>query len=235
MVENPASGNTASSIRFSAERTSRVALGRQNAHHDDGLILRFAAGDESAFVEMVKRHEIRIFALSFSVLRNRADAEEIVQDTFVRAHRGLVNFRGESSLATWLTQIAINLARNRVRHDLPTPHSEKRVSNVSCTAVHSLRSMTFLTPIWRSFRDIPADDEASFVSSSGNCSLDTLEVSCTPGIRSFALTERQQPDIWRWAVVGAREQVVEEGWEPTQTDAKKAAVEALGKLIAEDN
>jgi RNA polymerase sigma-70 factor (ECF subfamily) len=48
-----------------------------------------------------------------ALLRNHADAEEITQDTFVRAHRGLANFRGDSSLATWLHRIAVNLARNR--------------------------------------------------------------------------------------------------------------------------
>jgi RNA polymerase sigma-70 factor (ECF subfamily) len=46
-------------------------------------------------------------------LHNHADAEEVAQDTFVRAHRGLANFRGDSSLASWLYRIAINLARNR--------------------------------------------------------------------------------------------------------------------------
>jgi RNA polymerase sigma-70 factor (ECF subfamily) len=46
-------------------------------------------------------------------LHNHADAEEITQDTFLRAHRNLPRFRGESSLATWLHRIAVNLARNR--------------------------------------------------------------------------------------------------------------------------
>src|SRR5690606_9984002 len=47
------------------------------------------------------------------LLRNPQDAEEVTQDAFIRAHRGLVNFRGESSFSTWLYQIATNLARNR--------------------------------------------------------------------------------------------------------------------------
>jgi len=59
------------------------------------------------------RHRQKIFGLTLSLLRNRADAEEITQDTFIRAHRGLANFRGDSSLATWLNRIAVNLARNR--------------------------------------------------------------------------------------------------------------------------
>jgi RNA polymerase sigma-70 factor (ECF subfamily) len=47
------------------------------------------------------------------LLRNQQDAEEVTQDAFIRAHRGLVNFRGESAFSTWLYQIATNLARNR--------------------------------------------------------------------------------------------------------------------------
>lgn len=59
------------------------------------------------------RHRAKIHAVALRVLRNHADAEEIVQDTFIRAHRALARFRGDSSLATWLHRIAFNLARNR--------------------------------------------------------------------------------------------------------------------------
>lgn len=85
----------------------------REAAYDVTLIQRFHKGDESAFVEMMQRYHGRIFGLANNLLRNAADAEEITQDTFIRAHRGLVNFRGDSSLATWLYRIALNLSRNR--------------------------------------------------------------------------------------------------------------------------
>jgi RNA polymerase sigma-70 factor (ECF subfamily) len=81
--------------------------------HDSELVRRFNAGDETAFVEIFGRYRDKMFAVALSLLRNHADAEEISQDTFVRAHRGLAQFRGESSLSTWLHRIAVNLARNR--------------------------------------------------------------------------------------------------------------------------
>lgn len=84
-----------------------------DAVHDAKLVLRFNAGDESAFVEIMRRYHNRLFTLAHNLLRNSADAEEIVQDAFLRAHRGLANFRGDSSLATWLYRIALNLSRNR--------------------------------------------------------------------------------------------------------------------------
>jgi RNA polymerase sigma-70 factor (ECF subfamily) len=61
----------------------------------------------------MSRYREKIFGITFALLRNRSDAEEITQDTFIRAHRGLIHFRGDSSLATWLHRIAVNLARNR--------------------------------------------------------------------------------------------------------------------------
>ena len=80
---------------------------------DTDLVQRFINGYESAFTEIVNRYRGRIHGLTLNLLRNSADAEEITQDTFIRAYRGLGNFRGESSLSTWLYRIALNLARNR--------------------------------------------------------------------------------------------------------------------------
>jgi RNA polymerase sigma-70 factor (ECF subfamily) len=81
------------------------------AAYDTKLVARFNAGDETAFVEIMQRYHNRLFSLAHNLLRNSAD--EIVQDAFIRAHRGLANFRGDSSLATWLYRITLNLSRNR--------------------------------------------------------------------------------------------------------------------------
>jgi RNA polymerase sigma-70 factor (ECF subfamily) len=83
------------------------------AIQDADLVRRFNGGDESAFGEIMGRHQSRIFAAAMGLLHNHADAEEITQDTFIRAHRGFATFRGDSSVATWLHRIAVNLARNR--------------------------------------------------------------------------------------------------------------------------
>jgi RNA polymerase sigma-70 factor (ECF subfamily) len=91
----------------------RQALARAQALHDAGLVRRFNGGDETAFAEIVTRYRARLVHIAFGLLRNQADAEEIAQDTFVRAHRALALFRGESSLSVWLHCIALNLARNR--------------------------------------------------------------------------------------------------------------------------
>ncbi|MDX2188075.1 MAG: sigma-70 family RNA polymerase sigma factor [Opitutaceae bacterium] len=85
----------------------------QDVALDRLLVERFKGGDSAAFDEMVGRYWDRIYAMVHQLLRNEQDAEEVTQDAFIRAHRGLVNFRGDSAFSTWLYQIATNLARNR--------------------------------------------------------------------------------------------------------------------------
>jgi RNA polymerase sigma-70 factor (ECF subfamily) len=80
---------------------------------DRKLVQRVNVGDEAAFNEIVERYRTKIFNLTLGLLHNQGDAEELTQDTFIRAYRGLARFRGDSSLATWLYRIAMNLARNR--------------------------------------------------------------------------------------------------------------------------
>lgn len=100
-------------MRAPSDRTERGATSRQEALYDAELVRRFNAGDDSAFVEIMSRYRERMFSIAYAMLKNHADAEEIAQDTFIRAYRGLAKFRGDASLATWLHRITLNLARNR--------------------------------------------------------------------------------------------------------------------------
>ena len=95
------------------KKTSTMSTKAQEVALDHALVLRFKNGDQAAFEEMVSRYWDRIYAMVHQLLRNQQDAEEVTQDAFIRAHRGLVNFRGDSAFSTWLYQIATNLARNR--------------------------------------------------------------------------------------------------------------------------
>ncbi len=82
---------------------------------DRQLVERFKAGDEEAFDSLVDRHSTRAYQIAYSVLGNREDAEEVAQDAFIRMHRALPNFRGESEFTTWMYRIVTNLARNKYR------------------------------------------------------------------------------------------------------------------------
>jgi RNA polymerase sigma-70 factor (ECF subfamily) len=104
-------GTFAARARQTAEE--HMSARAQEVALDRILVDRFRNGDSAAFEEMVSRHWDRIYGMVHQLLRNPQDAEEVTQDAFIRAHRGLANFRGDSAFSTWLYQIATNLARNR--------------------------------------------------------------------------------------------------------------------------
>ena len=82
---------------------------------DRSLVERFRQGDESAFDLLVERHAGHAYRIAYGVLGSREDAEEVAQDVFVKVHRALAGFRGESEFSTWLYRITMNLAKNKYR------------------------------------------------------------------------------------------------------------------------
>ena len=79
---------------------------------DERAVTRFLAGDVTGFEQIVRHYSVMIFSLAARLV-GPTDAEDIVQETFLRAYHGLEKFRGESSLKTWLFAIALNRARAR--------------------------------------------------------------------------------------------------------------------------
>lgn len=83
---------------------------------DERTILdRVRAGDRRAFGLLVDLHKDGAFTLALRILGSREEAEETVQDAFLRVHRGLDSFRGDSRFATWLYRIVFNLGMTRVK------------------------------------------------------------------------------------------------------------------------
>ena len=81
---------------------------------EDALVARLRRGDHRAFEELVIAYQHRVFGIALRMLGNRAEAEEIAQETFLRAHRALPGFRGDARLHTWLYAIASRLCLNRL-------------------------------------------------------------------------------------------------------------------------
>lgn len=79
------------------------------------LIARAAAGDGAAFEVLMRRHNQLLFRTARSILRNDAEAEEAVQEGYLRAWRALAGYRGASRLSTWLVRIISNEALTRLR------------------------------------------------------------------------------------------------------------------------
>ena len=87
----------------------------------DAELARLARrGDGAAFRAIMQRHNRRLYRVARAVLHDDGEAEDVVQETYVRAYAALGDFRGDSSLATWLTRIALNEALGRIRRRRPT-------------------------------------------------------------------------------------------------------------------
>ena len=82
---------------------------------DEPILQAVRAGRTEAFADLVTRHKDKIYAMLTRLVRDPDVAEELAQETFVRAWRGLPGFRGQALFGTWLVQIAIHLARDRMR------------------------------------------------------------------------------------------------------------------------
>ena len=91
-------------------KKARTVASSEQAKVDDLLIRRFVEGDLRAFEILVVKYQRRIAASINSMVRNDSVAEELTQETFLRAYRGLANFRFESAFSTWLYAIARNTA-----------------------------------------------------------------------------------------------------------------------------
>lgn len=100
------------------QRPSTSANGRAHSHpavDDHDLVLAARKGDRGAFRTLFERYHRRAHALALGVLRNPDDALDVVQDAFVKAHKYLDKFEGNSSFYTWLYRIVMNLAIDHLR------------------------------------------------------------------------------------------------------------------------
>ena len=95
--------------------------------NDNGLIYRAQAGDEAAFAELMQAYYAYVYTIVIGIVNNPHDAEEVVQDTFLSAYRGLTQLEDTAKFKSWLAEIARNHSRDRLR--------KKKVDTVSIDAV----------------------------------------------------------------------------------------------------
>jgi RNA polymerase sigma-70 factor (ECF subfamily) len=82
---------------------------------ESALVAQAKAGDQNAFAELVNRYERKIYRLAKNITRNDEDAEDVLQDAFLKAYTHLDNFKGDSKFYTWIVRIAVNEALMRLR------------------------------------------------------------------------------------------------------------------------
>ena len=100
-------------------RHSEVPQAPRTNSGDTELVRRALGRDEAAVRAILKANNQRLYRLARGILRNDNEAEDVVQETYVRAFTHMADFRGASSLATWLSRIAMNEALGRLRRERP--------------------------------------------------------------------------------------------------------------------
>lgn len=108
---NKPSRNLSISEKEAAERKVETDV-------DLDLVRRCQQGDETAFGELVRRYQRKVFTVALGMVKNPEDAMDIAQDAFIKVHRYLGNFQGTSSFYTWLYRIVVNLCIDHLRRDV---------------------------------------------------------------------------------------------------------------------
>lgn len=92
------------------------------------LRARLVAGEDAAYRECYQQHASKLLRILVGILRNQARAEELLQETFIAAFRGIARFRGDVGVGTWLARIATNCAYNALRDDARVKRTAPAVS-----------------------------------------------------------------------------------------------------------
>jgi RNA polymerase sigma-70 factor (ECF subfamily) len=108
------------SVADPARAGCRVTVTNQT---DAELVAACLAGEREAFGVIVERHRRHVYQLCYRFVGNHEDANDLAQDVFIRAFRGLRTFKSQSSLGTWLYRIGVNVCLNRVSIKAPKPES----------------------------------------------------------------------------------------------------------------
>nr|WP_315176433.1 sigma-70 family RNA polymerase sigma factor [uncultured Flavobacterium sp.] len=108
-----------------------------NSFNEQYYITKILEGDSNAFAVLVDQYKDLVFSLSFKMLKNREEAEEAAQDTFVKVFKSLNNFKGDSKFSTWIYKVTYNtcldqLKKNkRVQHTIPIDDfSQNQIQNL---------------------------------------------------------------------------------------------------------
>src|ERR1039458_3938604 len=95
--------------------TIQSIAGENEQHPDVALVERVRGGDDSAYDTLVRKYDRRVFRIAQHITQNREDAEDVMQDAFLKAYEKLDQFQGNSKFYTWLVRIAVNESLMRLR------------------------------------------------------------------------------------------------------------------------
>jgi RNA polymerase sigma-70 factor (ECF subfamily) len=117
----PASETRPESAIRPARTRAPVAPGEPS---DEALVERARAGEDAAFRRLVERYQRRAYQLALGIVKDHEEAMDVVQDAFLKAHRSLPGFKGDSAFFTWLYRITYNLSIDALRKGGRAPRTE---------------------------------------------------------------------------------------------------------------
>lgn len=117
-----------------------------DGRRDEELVALARQGGENAIRALIKRNNQRLFRVARAVMRNDADAEDVVQEAYVRAFTRLDSFKGDAMFSTWLTRIALNEALTRIRKRRPVAELEELDISAAANGGQVIMFPTSLTP-----------------------------------------------------------------------------------------
>ena len=134
---------------------------------DHALVVEAVAGNRDAFDVIVERHRRAVYQVCYRFVNNHEDASDMAQDVFVRAWRGLRNFKGQSALSTWLYRIAVNVCLNRVSAKRVPNAPIGEVDGVEDTriegAAHAMMREERAVAVRRAIRSLPPKQRATLI------------------------------------------------------------------------
>src|SRR6188768_2516914 len=101
---------------------------------DSDLVAAAREGSREAFDVIVERHRRHVYQLCYRFVGNHEDASDLAQDVFVRAFKGLKNFKGDSALATWLYRVGVNTCLNRLATKRPVTEPMDAAQHIDAQA-----------------------------------------------------------------------------------------------------
>lgn len=169
------------------------------------------AGDRRAFSELVKRHQRGLLRLSLRFMKDLGAAEDVVQESFIKAYEKLSSFEGRSSFKSWLFQIAVNTARNKLREhryemtDIDRVHLSVgaiaestlvhgAVADLLQTEVEKLPDRQRVALVLRVYEDLSFHEIAEIM----ECPYDTAKANYRHALMKLRQTFEKKRDLKTW-------------------------------------
>lgn len=130
---------------------------------DRFLVEAAQGGDLDAFETLVRRYQATVYRIALRLLRSSADADDVTQDTFLRAWRALARFRGDSAFATWLYRIVTRRCLDLLAARRPTETLDETYLDIGADPAATIEQRERLRAIARQIQALPDDQRAAIV------------------------------------------------------------------------